>query len=265
MQKSVKDLNGKAIVATDGEIGTVGDFYFDDKSWTIRYLIARTGSWFQGKDVLLSPFAVGKAILSADTLNVSLTKKQVEDSPSIDTDKPVSRQHEAKFHDYYGYPYYWSGPYLWGEMYFPQLADADRTIVEERRAEQEDNGDLHLRSAAAVTGHYIEATDGDIGHVADFIIDDESWEIRYMVVDTTNWLPGKKVLVAPRWIDRVSWEESKVYVNLSRQAIENAPEYRPDDFNRDYEEKLHDHYDRPKYWDAPVARQKSASEKSETL
>lgn len=252
MQESVKDLNGKAIVATDGEIGRVSDFYFDDKSWTIRYLIARTGSWFHGKDVLLSPFAVGKANLSKEKLNVSLTKKQVEDSPSIDTDKPVSRQHEAKFHDYYGYPYYWSGPYLWGEMYYPQLADADRMVVKERRAEQEETGDLHLRSAAAVTGHYIEATDGDIGHVADFIIDDESWEIRYMVVDTTNWLPGKKVLIAPRWIHQVSWDNSKVYVNLSREAIENAPEYRPAAFDREYEGKLYDHYERPKYWDIPI-------------
>ena len=120
--------------------------------------------------------------------------------------------------------------------------------IEERRAEREEAGDLHLRSAAKVTGYHIEATDGDIGHVEDFIIDDETWEIRYMVVDTRNWLPGKKVLIAPRWIDRVSWDDSKVYVNLSREAIKNAPEYHPDALNREYEEKLHDHYDRPKYW-----------------
>ena len=112
---------------------------------------------------------------------------------------------------------------------------------------------MHLRSAANVTGYYIEATDGDIGHVEDFIIDDETWEIRYMVVDTRNWLPGKKVLIAPRWIDRVSWEVSKVYASLSRDAIKKAPEYHPDTLNREYEEKLHDHYDRPKYWDHPVA------------
>lgn len=249
MQKSVKDLTGYAIVATDGDIGKLDDFYFDDKSWTIRYLVASTGSWFQGKDVLLSPFAVAKAGVSSDRINVTLTKKQVEESPSIDTDKPVSRQHEADYHDYYGYPYYWSGPYLWGPMYYPQLPEADQIIVEERRAKQEEAGDLHLRSATTVTGHYIEATDGDIGHVEDFIIDDETWEIRYMVVDTRNWLPGKKVLIAPRWIDRVSWDDSKVYVNLSRDAIENAPEYHPDALNREYEGKLYDHYDRPKYWE----------------
>ncbi|MGZ9261825.1 MAG: PRC-barrel domain-containing protein [Candidatus Binatia bacterium] len=264
MQKSINDLNGKAIVATDGEIGTVDDFYFDDKAWTIRYLVARTGSWFQGKDVLLSPFAVGKANLSGEKLNVTLTKKQVEDSPSIDTDKPVSRQREANYHDYYGYPYYWSGPYLWGAMYYPQLAEADQIIVEERRAEQEETGDLHLRSANTVTGYNIEATDGDIGHVEDFLIDDETWEIRYVVVDTANWLPGKKVLIAPRWIHQVGWDDSKVYVNLSRGAIENAPEYNPDALNREYEGKLYDHYERPKYWDSPGGRPSSASDISET-
>ena len=252
MQKNIKELKGNAIVATDGDIGTLDDFYFDDKSWTIRYLVASTGNWFLGKDVLLSPFAIGKANVSSGRINVMLTRKQVDASPSIDTDKPVSSQHEASYYDYYGFPYYWNGPYLWGPMYYPQLPDADQEIVEERRAEQEEAGDLHLRSATKVTGYHIDATDGEIGHVEDFIIDDETWEIRYMVVDTRNWLPGKKVLIAPRWIERVSWDDSKVYVNLSREAIGSGPAYDPDALNRDYEGKLYDHYDRPKYWHVPL-------------
>ncbi len=137
-------------------------------------------------------------------------------------------------------------------MYYPRLPDTDQELVEERRAEREESGDVHLRSAAKVTGYHIEATDGEIGHVEDFIIDDETWEIRYMVVDTRNRLPGKKVLIAPRWIHQVSWDNSKVYVNLSREAIENEPEYHSDDFNREYEEKLHDRYGWPKYWDFPM-------------
>ena len=114
-------------------------------------------------------------------------------------------------------------------MYYPGLPVADQERIEERRAEREEAGDLHLRSANAVTGYHIEATDGDIGHVEDFIIDDQTWEIRYMVVDTRNWLPGKKVLIAPRWIDRVSWEVSKELVSLSRDAIKGAPEHNPED------------------------------------
>jgi uncharacterized protein YrrD len=251
MQKSTKDLKGNTIVATDGDIGKVDDFYFDDKSWTIRYLVADTGNWLLGRKVLISPIALGKTDFSSGRFDVTLTKKQVEESPSIDTDKPVSRQHEAYYHDYYGYPYYWTGPYLWGPMSCPQIPVLDQKRVEGRRAEREEAGDLHLRSAANVTGYHIEARDGGVGHVEDFIIDNETWEIRYMVVDTRNWLPGKKVLIAPRWIDRVSWNDSKVYVSLSREAIKNAPEYDPDALSREYEGKLHDHYNRPKYWDPP--------------
>ena len=224
MQIKIQDLKGSEIVATDGEIGKLDDFYFDDSSWTIRYLVASTGNWFVGKDVLLSPFAVGKADPSSQHIKVNLTRAQVDASPGIDTDKPVSRQHEASYYDYYGYPDYRSGPYLWGPLYYPELSDTDVEIVEERRVEQKQPGDLHLRSAAKVTGYHIDAIDGEIGHVEDFIIDDKTWEIRYMVVDTRNWLPGKKVLIAPRWIERVSWEDSKVYVNLSREAIGEWPE-----------------------------------------
>jgi len=192
MQYSVKDLKGYAIGATDGDIGNLDDFYFDDESWTIRYLVAETGNWLINSKVLISPFALGKADLSRKRLNVTLTKKQVEESPSIDTDKPVSRQYEAAYLDYYGFPYYWGGPALWGPMPYPQLSLASQMRNEEARAEREEANDWHLRSADKVTGYHIEATDGDIGHIEDFIVDDETWQIRYMVVDTQNWWPGKK-------------------------------------------------------------------------
>ena len=249
MQYSVKDLKGYAIGATDGDIGKLDDFYFDDESWTIRYLVAETGNWLMNRKVLISPFAIGKADLSKKRLNVTLTKKQVEESPSIDTDKPVSRQHEASYLDYYGYPYYWIGPYLWGPITYPRLSGVAQKRNEEVRALRKEANDLHLRSVSKVTGHHIEATDGHIGHAEDFIIDGETWEIRYMVVDTQNWWPGKKVLVAPLWVSRVSWSDSTVYVDLSREMIKNGPEYHPKALNRKYEETLYDYYKRPKYWD----------------
>jgi len=248
MRYSVKDLKGYSIGATDGDIGKLDDFYFDDKFWTIRYLVAETGNWLLNRKVLISPFALKKADSPRERLNVTLTKKQVGESPSIDTDKPVSRQHEASYLDYYGYPYYWSGPDLWGPVIYPQLLVTTQRRIEEARAEREEANDVHLRSANKVTGYHIEATDGDIGHVEDFILDDETWEIRYMVVDTQNWWQGKKVLVAPQWISRVSWDDSTVYVDLSKETIKNGPEYHPEDLNREYEETLYDYYKRPKYW-----------------
>ena len=245
----VKDLKGYTIGATDDDIGKLDDFYFDDESWTIRYLVAETGNWLLNRKVLISPFAIGKADLSKKRLHVALTKKQVEESPSIDTDKPVSRQHEASYLDYYGYPYYWIGPYLWGPITYPRLSGVAQKRNEEVRALCKEANDLHLRSISKVTGHHIEATDGHIGHAEDFIIDGETWEIRYMVVDTQNWWPGKKVLVAPLWVSRVSWSDSTVYVDLSREMIKNGPEYHPKALNRKYEETLYDYYKRPKYWD----------------
>jgi sporulation protein YlmC with PRC-barrel domain len=249
MQYGVKNLNGYSIGATDGDIGKLDDFYFDDEFWTIRYLVAETGNWLLNRKVLISPFALLKVDLARERLNVTLTKKQVEESPSIDTDKPVSRQHEASYLDYYGYPYYWGGPYLWGSMTYPRLSDADQRSIEEAGMKREEENDCHLRSVNKVTGYHIEASDGAIGHVEDFIIDVETWEIRYLVVDTQNWWPGKKVLVAPQWISRVSWNDLKVYVDLSRETIQKGPEYHPDSLNRKYEETLYDHYKRPKYWD----------------
>ena len=249
MHYRVTNLKGYAIGATDGDIGKLVDFYFDDKFWTIRYLVAETGNWLLNRKVLISPFALGKADLSKERVNVALTKKQVEESPSMDTDMPVSGQHEALYLDYYGYPYYWEGPLLWGPTAYPQFSDADRKRDEEARAMREDAYDSHLRSANAVTGYHIEAIDGDIGYVEDFIIDEKTWEIRYMVVKTQNWRPGKKVLVAPPWKDWVSWDDSKVYLDLSQETIKNGPEYHPETLDRKYEETLYDYYKRPKYWE----------------
>jgi hypothetical protein len=184
-------------------------------------------------------------------LDVALTKAQVENSPSIDTHQPVSRQHEAEYMSYYGYPYYWNGPYLWGPALYPAVvgtpvsADAEALSEKIRR----ESADSHLRSTEGVTGYNIEAVDGEIGHVDGFVMDDELWAIRYIEVATRNWWPGKKVLVSPEWIERVSWADSKVYTALSREAIRNAPEYIESRlFTREYEKSLYFHYGRPPYW-----------------
>jgi len=177
-------------------------------------------------------------------ISVNLTKKQIEDSPDPDSDKPVSRQFEESYNGYYGLPMYFNGPYIWGAYPY---------IVRDPKMWQEipEGGglwDQHLRSTSDVRGYDIQASDGEIGNVEDFVIDDETWAIRYLVVDTGNWLPGKKVLISPRWIERVSWDLSKVFVGLSRAAIEQSPEYTEESLTRDYEAGLHEHYYRQGYW-----------------
>jgi hypothetical protein len=255
MLHNLTDLKGATINAKDGGIGEVEDFYFDDDKWTIRYLVISTGTWLGGRRVLISPLSVGRADQGNRRIDVNLSREQVENSPGIDSDKPVSRQYESSYFNYYGYPYYWGGPYLWGPAAVPAaipppVPSRTESEIEAMQRREQESSDPHLHSANEVIGrYYIEATDGDIGHVEEFLIDDESWAIRYMVVDTVNWWPAKKVVVAPQWIERASWNDSKVYVNLSRDNIQQAPEFdRTQPLSRDYENNLHRHYKRAPYW-----------------
>ena len=244
-------VKGFSIQAAAGELGTVDDLYFDDETWAIRYLVVETGGWLGGRRVLISPMSVVHTDWAAQRLDVALTKKQVEHSPDIDTHQPVSRQHEAAYLGYYGYPFYWGGPYLWGSAFYPAGLAASTGASEEAVSDtiRRESPDSHLRSIEAVTGYHIDAAHGEIGHVAGFVVDDEAWAIRYIEVATRNWLPGKKVLVSPAWIERVSWTDSKVYLGLSREAIKDGPDYVESmPITREYENRLYLHYGRPPYW-----------------
>jgi len=252
MLSKAKTLKGYKLESLNGEIGKVKEFYFDDQHWAIRYLVADTGNWLTGRQVLISPYALAAVNQEEQHIAIDLTKQQIEDSPSLNSDKPVSRQFETAYYGYYGMPMYWGGPYMWGA--YPYIM-RDRTKWKES-SQSEKTWDAHLRSTHDVSGYYIQAADGEMGHVEDFVIDDETWAIRYLVIDTRNWWPGKKVLVSPQWIERVSWSESKVFVNLARETIKQSPEYTEEALlTRDYETGLYRHYDRPGYWvDGPAAR-----------
>jgi uncharacterized protein YrrD len=250
MLNKAKILKGYKLNCLDGIIGKVREFYFDDQHWTIRYLVADTGNWLTGRQVLISPYALVAVNTIEEQVAINLTKKQIEDSPSLDNDKPISRQFEEDYYGHFGWPWYWDGPNSWGQTPY---------LVHDRQKWQEfvhgqKKWDPNLRSTDSVMNHRIQATDGEIGHVDDFIIDDETWAIRYLVVDTRNWWPGKKVLISPRWIKRVSWNESKVFVSLSREKIKQSPEYSELTLpTREYETQLHRHYDHQAYWVAEPA------------
>jgi len=248
---NITDLKGYSIHARDGELGKVEQFYFDDESWAVRYLVVETGGWLGGRPVLISPFSVTDVKQGDRLLDVALTKKQVENSPDINTHQPVSRQYEAAYLGYYGYPEYWGGPYTWGPAFYPAGFAIPETTSSDALAERvrQQSRDSHLRSTEAVMGYHIEALDGEIGHVDGFLMDDESWAIRYIEVATRNWWLGNKVLVSPTWIERVSWAESRLYAALSREAIQSAPEYFESmRIDRAYEDRLYSHYGRPPYW-----------------
>ncbi|MGV3720288.1 MAG: PRC-barrel domain-containing protein [Actinomycetota bacterium] len=261
MLQSARSLNGFIIRATDGKIGHVEECYFDDGHSAIRYLVVNTGSWLLGRRVLISPVAITAVERSRQAIEVSLTRSQVADSPEIDTAEPLTRPHEANYLGYFGWPLYWTGGLAWGAAAYPGLVIAPPSnvarlensepepIADESAAEERS----HLRSTREVTGYGVVARDGEIGHVEDFLIDDHAWTIRYLAVDPKNFWPGNPVLIPPSWLSDVTWSAASVRVDHTRAEIESAPEWDPArPLNREFEEALHRHYQRPGYWSTPT-------------
>lgn len=256
MLRPFMNLRGCTLAASDDDIGDVREFYFSDENWRVRYLVVETGSWLKGRRVLIIPDVLGEVDAQSGAIAVNLTREEVQAAPPHDSDKPVSRQHEERLHGHFNWNPYWVVPGAAGlGAYAPALYVQHEPIAEPpSAAPPKAEGDPHLRSSEELANRYaIHAQDGEIGRVYDFMIDDDGWTIRYLVVRTGLWF-GKDVLLAPDWIERISYERSEIFVNLPRSAIKQAPEY---DYNapisRAYEQRLHDHYGRKQYWDAVAA------------
>lgn len=230
MERNIKSLINYIIAATDGTIGEVDEFYFDDQSYKIRYLIVKTGSWLSERKVLIAPDALKKHPWENGLFSVNLTKEQIKNSPNIDTDKPVSRQQEIELYGHYQWGNYWgSGFYAGGSMGmgmgmpFPVVDQEVLTEVDKKDKHTDD--DIHLRSTETITGYHIHATDGEIGHVNDFIINDQTWELTFSVVDTANWFGGKKVLIPIANIKRVEWASDLIYLDINKAAVDHSPPF----------------------------------------
>lgn len=239
MVRSARNLQKLEIAATDGLIGSVADVLFDDERWVVRYLVVDTGSWLPGRRVLISPNSVVQTEWDAQRLVLSISRDQVEHSPHVDTHKPVSRQHEVDHLNYYGYPHYWVSPEVWAPVAIPETSATDAGTP----------ADPNLRSAAEVFGYAIRATDGELGHVDDLLLEDVSWAVRYLVVDTSNWWFGRHVLMAPEWITDINWPERHVAVDLTREAVKDSPPYdRAKHTDRQWEAAYYERLGRPGYW-----------------
>jgi uncharacterized protein YrrD len=242
MLRSTKELTGLTIRGTDGEIGAVDDFFVDDEKWVVRYIVVNTGGWL-GRRVLVSPISFDGIDWEGKAIDLSLTRDRIRNSPDADPSEPISREYERGYYAYYGYPLYWGGPGFWGPAPYPGMLMAAAADIEPRGpAAVEETSDSHLRSGRTLIGNHIQAADGDIGHVDDLIVDDESWAIRYLRIDTSNWIGGRAVLVPQRALRGVNWLESKVSVALTRDQVRNSPEYDPSLLNRGYEQRLDSHY-----------------------
>jgi hypothetical protein len=247
------DILGSSLRATDGPIGSTDDLLFEDDSWAIRWAVVHTGTWLPGRKVLLPPSCFARTAIEERELPVDLSRRQVKDSPGIASDAPVSRQMETDICGYYGWQPYWSVGHLpaFGAVgaAFPPMAGGKPGPGRPGDPEVRRSGDSNLRSINEVMGYAIAAIDDEIGEVQDFLVDREEWEVRYLLVDTGSWLPGKKVLVSPRSVREVSWSGERIRVDLSRAQVEASPEYDPEAaVERDYEARLHRHYGLAPYW-----------------
>lgn len=247
-------LIGYDIEATDGTVGKVADFLFDDTTWSLRWLVVDNSNWLSDRKLLLHPSAIGTAGYERHALTLALTKTQIEASPNIRQDEPVSRQRELSLYDYYGASPLWEGGGYFGGGAIasplsspPLFGGADMSVSD---AEVLDRGerDPHLRSIVAVTGYHVQAEDGPIGHLANIMIDDGRWDIRYFIVDTKNFWPGKHVLLSPHSVSDVDWLRHELHVHLSRETVRTSPEWDPaKSMDEDFEKRLHAHYNWPAY------------------
>jgi len=246
MLKNASEIKGYTIGATDGPIGAVCDLLFDDATWRVRWLVVDTGRLLPGRKVLLPPSALGHVNAIGHQLAVRLTVAEVEAGPDIDTDAPVSRRMETSLYDYYDWSPYWSTGFFQGGFgYAGGLVGPPMSLAVAPCVPHDSDGDPHLRSTSEVTGYHMQANDGEIGHVADFLIEDDDWSIRYLVGATRDWWPGKKVLLSPGSIDSIDWAERRVNLDVGRQRIKDSPAYDPAmPIDRAYKTALHRHYAR---------------------
>lgn len=256
MLHSTNSIINYKISAKDGEIGRCKDFLFDERFWAVRYMVLDTGKWLPGKKVVISPIALKEPDWKNSRFPVNLTKKEIEHGPLLEEHAPVSMEYEKEYFQYHSWPSYWGGNHIWGISPNPPAPPSNPLNISATgtpdtaevtyEAGSEEN---HLRSTKEVTGYHVAATDDDCGHIEDFILDDVSWTIRYLAVDTRNWLPGRKVIMSPQWIKSIDWTENKITVDLKVKEIKEGPQYNPEEpVSREYERSLYDYYGKPCYW-----------------
>jgi len=270
MVRRIKELESNEIGTTAGSFGRVQEFYFDDRAWVIRYLLVDAGTWLSSEEVLISFRSIRRAIWEQKVLRTSPGAEQGGQSAGLPGEKLVSRAKAIQYLGYYGYRYYCDEDKLWGASDYPGMlitgvgyGESDREYRRLQAAQARDafrsarerSEDPHLRSARSVMGYHVRASDGEIGYIQDLLVDEDTWAVRYIVVDTGDWWPGHQVLVSPQWIQEIDWADEGVLVDLTRSAVKLAPPFAStDELSRRREARLFAHYGRIGYWEQEAQR-----------
>jgi len=216
------ELQWSQVISLDGEIGKVRDVCFDEASWMVRYLIVDTGGWLSGRKVPIDPRSVELIDRNLHTVWVSLSRAQIESSPRIDIGELGAREHEMQLNRHYGYGSCWTHSMPWGNG---QVSPARRSAAE---ALEIDAPSACLRGARQMLDFTLITVDGHVGLIKDFFFDDETWALRYLIVQTGSWLLGRRVLVSADRVRRVDWSAESVEVNQTRKQIEYGWEFDAD-------------------------------------
>jgi hypothetical protein len=259
---AVSGLEGCAVEASDGEVGSVKDLLFDGQTWKIRWMVVDTGHWLPGRQVLIHPSAIAPITLPpkpelpmmspGDTLEltVNLTRDEIEAGPHLREEEPVTEPMEALLYDYYGWDPYWGATHFGAEL----MPNAEQRIVDDAAQREADaeappqDGGPRLHGVASLRGFHVHATDGDIGHVENVFAEDTNWEIRYLVIATRNWWPGKIVQLSPYAVRDIDWQDRRINMNVSRDQVRSAPAWDPLALaDEAREEELHRHFGWPGY------------------
>ncbi|MFW5897624.1 MAG: PRC-barrel domain-containing protein [Halanaerobium sp.] len=258
MLRKLKNLKGFTIHGRDGDLGKARDFYFDQHRFIMRYLLVDTGNWLKHEQTLISTDSFKEINYENNEILVDLSSDELEEAPSLEKNKPISKLMEEKVVKHFEWPLYWSthhptdGPSIQSGSLIRKKLFNFENLDDQEKEEKEKEIESNLRSFNEVRGYHIQAQDKEFGHLEDLFVDEENWIIRYLLIDTRNILPGKDVLIAPEWLKNISWNKEKIYVSKTKEEIKNAPEYREEKtdnlVHRSYEEKLYDHYDELKYW-----------------
>lgn len=260
MLRSLKEILGYTLQATDDILGQCKDFIFDDGLWVTRYMVADTGNWLHHHKVLIAPVLLGEPDWRTERIPVKLSRQQIEACPPLEEHAPISREYEISYHEHFEIPFYWMGadfregmPNAAGVVQPVEDIELDEQPAPEKtepRNPGSDNLEGALRSATEVMSYMVSATDGEMGRIDDIIIEDDNWVIRYLAIDTGVLIPDRKILINTEWIDSVSWTETTVKVDLTQDAIRNCPDYDANEaVNREYEVRLYDYHGRPRYWE----------------